>query len=220
MAGRGEEGCDTATTRASWLPRWRRTRSRRAGSTAPAARWRTASRSASSTCSPTAQVLPPCAPTSPGSGWLPWPTCCSVRYAASALPIPASPRPSAAASASSCSRSTPGAAPASDGSGSPWLRRSPTGPSLPPYTDDYPPPRERLSGTRPGNNRGTVLNPTNRQRRALSIASTTGHTATRRNVNDFRPQQTRFEKSGLASSLRPPCRRTASARPAFALSGR
>ena len=46
-------------------------------STAPAARWRTGSRSASSTCSPTAPRRRPCAPTSCGCGSRRWPTCCS-----------------------------------------------------------------------------------------------------------------------------------------------
>ena len=53
-------------------------------STAPAARWRTGSRSTSSTCSPTAPRPRPCAPTSSGCGSPRWPTCCSARCAASA----------------------------------------------------------------------------------------------------------------------------------------
>ena len=71
-------------------------------STAPEARWRTASRSASSTSSQTAPRLTPCAPTSSASGSPPWPTCCWRRSGASHSPTPALPAPPAARSASSC----------------------------------------------------------------------------------------------------------------------
>ena len=57
------------------------------GSTAPAARWRTGSRSASSTCSPTAPRPGRCAPTSSGSGSHRWPTSSSRACAASALDL-------------------------------------------------------------------------------------------------------------------------------------
>ena len=53
-------------------------------STARAARWRTASRSASSTSSPTAPRPPRCAPISCACGSPRWPMCCSARSAASA----------------------------------------------------------------------------------------------------------------------------------------
>ena len=52
-------------------------------STARAARWRTASRNASSTSSPTAPRPPPCAPISCACGSPRWPMCCSKRCAAS-----------------------------------------------------------------------------------------------------------------------------------------
>ena len=57
-------------------------------STAPAARWRTGSRSASSICSPTAPRPPPCAPTSSACGSPRWPMCCSAPCAASACTTP------------------------------------------------------------------------------------------------------------------------------------
>jgi hypothetical protein len=53
-------------------------------STAPAVRWRTASRNASSTCSPAGHRLRPCAPTSCPCGLPPWPMSCSALSAASA----------------------------------------------------------------------------------------------------------------------------------------
>ena len=74
----------------------RRAASSTSGSTAPAATWRTASRNASSTCSPAAPRPPPCAPTSCACGSPRWPTSCSARCAASASPTPSSPRPPAA----------------------------------------------------------------------------------------------------------------------------
>ena len=58
-------------------------------STAPAARWRTASRNASSICSPTAPRPPPCGPTSFACGSPRWPMCCSTPCAASASRRPA-----------------------------------------------------------------------------------------------------------------------------------
>ena len=70
-------------------------------STAPAARWRTGSRSSSSTCSPTARRRPPCGPINSGSGSRPSPTSCSRRCAASACATPSSPPLPAARSASS-----------------------------------------------------------------------------------------------------------------------
>ena len=70
-------------------------------STAPAARWKTASRSARATCSPIAPPPPRCAPTSCACGLPRWPMCSSVLCAASVLPIPNLPRRTAAPSASS-----------------------------------------------------------------------------------------------------------------------
>ena len=72
--------------------------------TAPAARWRTASRSASSICSPAVPRPPPCAPTSCACGSPRWPMSCSARCAASASPTPSLPPPPAAPCASPCSR--------------------------------------------------------------------------------------------------------------------
>jgi hypothetical protein len=99
-------GCRAAAPRgpipASWSPRSRppeRTPARSTSRcTAPAARWRTGSRSASSTSSPIAPAPRPCAPTSSGSGSPPWPTCWSRPCAASASPAPISQPPPAAAS--------------------------------------------------------------------------------------------------------------------------
>ena len=92
--------------RASSSPRSRRTsvaaRSSTRSSIARAARWRTASRNASSICSPTAPRRPPCAPISSACGSPPWPMCCSARCAASGSSTPSSPRQPAARSASSC----------------------------------------------------------------------------------------------------------------------
>ena len=64
-------------------------------STAPAARWRTGSRSASSICSPTELRRRPCAPISSACGSPRWPMSCSRRCGASALPTPSSPPPPA-----------------------------------------------------------------------------------------------------------------------------
>ena len=79
-----------APTRASWSPRsaprpGRRSRST-SGSTAPAARWKTGSRNASSTCSPTGPPRARCGPTSSGCGSPRWPTCCSTALRRIALP--------------------------------------------------------------------------------------------------------------------------------------
>src|ERR1700730_12425173 len=71
-------------------------------SIAPAATWRTASRNASSTCSPTAPRPRRCAPTNCDCGLLRWPMYCSARCAASPFSIPNSPAPAAPRSASSC----------------------------------------------------------------------------------------------------------------------
>jgi hypothetical protein len=68
-------------------------------STAPAARRRTGSRSASSICSPTAPRPRLCGPTSSGCGSPRWPTCCCARCAASGSPTRSSPGPPAAPSA-------------------------------------------------------------------------------------------------------------------------
>ena len=57
-------------------------------STAPAATWRTGSRSASSISMPTAPRPPPCAPTSCACGSPRWPMCCSAPCAASACTTP------------------------------------------------------------------------------------------------------------------------------------
>ena len=67
-------------------------------STAPAARWKTASRSANSTCSPTAPRRRRCGPTSCGCGSPASPTCCCARCAASAWFTRSLPAPPAARS--------------------------------------------------------------------------------------------------------------------------
>ena len=123
--------------RASSSPRCGATRARPGistrRSTAPAARWRTGSRSASSISTPTAPRPPRCAPTSCGCGSPRWPMCCSAPCAASACTTPTSPTPPAAPSASSCSRSARWCASASAASRSPWPR-----PVRPPMTGAAP----------------------------------------------------------------------------------
>jgi hypothetical protein len=72
------------------------------GFTAPAARWRTASRNASSSCLPIAPQRRPCAPTSCACGLPVSPTCCCAHCAASAWPRHSSRAPVAAPSGSGC----------------------------------------------------------------------------------------------------------------------
>jgi hypothetical protein len=74
-------------------------------SIALAATWRTASRNAKATCSPTAPRPRQCGPTSSGCGSPPSPMGSFARSGASALPIPSSPRRPAARSASNSSSS-------------------------------------------------------------------------------------------------------------------
>jgi hypothetical protein len=69
--------------------------------TAPAARWRTASRNASSIFVPTAPRPPPCGPISCACGSPRWPTCCSAHCGGLACITPASTTQAAAPSASS-----------------------------------------------------------------------------------------------------------------------
>jgi hypothetical protein len=71
-------------------------------STARVARWRTASRNASSICSPIAHQPPPCVPTSSACGSPRWPTCCSALCVVSGWRTRSLPRPPVAPSASSC----------------------------------------------------------------------------------------------------------------------
>ena len=71
-------------------------------SIARVAKWKTASRNASSIYSPTAPRLPRCAPTSSDCGSRPWPMCFSAPCAASAWRIRSSPRQPAAPSVSNC----------------------------------------------------------------------------------------------------------------------
>ncbi len=92
-----------------WHARLTRPATSTRSSTAPAARWKTASRSASSTSMPTAPLFrpgagsrpKPCAPTNCGCGSPRWPMCCCARCAASASSTPSLPAPHAAPSASS-----------------------------------------------------------------------------------------------------------------------
>ena len=60
-------------------------------SIAPAARWKTASRNASSTCSPTARRRRPCRPTNCACGSRRWLTCCSASCAGSRSATPSLP---------------------------------------------------------------------------------------------------------------------------------
>jgi hypothetical protein len=71
-------------------------------STAHAARWRTASRNANSTCSPIAPRPRRCVRTSSGCGWLRWLMCCCAPCAASDWHTRSLPRRPAARSGSSC----------------------------------------------------------------------------------------------------------------------
>ena len=91
--------------RASSSPRSSAARRQRGSSTrtstAPAATWRTASRNASSTSSPTAPRPRPCAPTSCACGSPRWPMCSICALRRIGLPKPPSPTPPAAPSASS-----------------------------------------------------------------------------------------------------------------------
>jgi hypothetical protein len=92
-------------THALSSPRWRARSTRPATSTrsftAPAARWRTASRNASSIFMPIAPRPKRCAPTSCGCGSPQWPMCCCAPCAASASSTLSSPAPPVAPSASS-----------------------------------------------------------------------------------------------------------------------
>ena len=74
-------------------------------SIAPAATWRTASKSVNSICLPTAPQPPPCAPTRCACGSRRWPTSCSAPCAGSACRTPTLTTRPAAPFASSCSRS-------------------------------------------------------------------------------------------------------------------
>jgi DDE family transposase len=78
--------------------------------TAPAATWRTGSRSVSSISMPIAPRPPPCGQTSCACGLPQWPMCCCVPCAASPCITRRSPKRPAAPSVSSCSRSAPSCA--------------------------------------------------------------------------------------------------------------
>ena len=99
MPGRGAKGANPRFVVTSLKPARADPARSTSRCTAPAARWRTASRNASSTSSPIAQAPRPCAPTSSGCGSPRWPTCSSPRCTASGSPAPSSPPPPAAASA-------------------------------------------------------------------------------------------------------------------------
>ena len=125
-----------APTRVSWSPRSQprlgRQRLSTSASIAPAARWRTASRNASSTCLPTAPPPGRCGPISYACGSRRWPTCCWRPCAGSRCRPPGWPGPRPARSASGCSRSALWSASRSEGSRSPWPPAIPgnaTGPS-------------------------------------------------------------------------------------------
>jgi hypothetical protein len=121
---------------------------RRATSTrrfiAPAARWRIASRNASSTSSPTGPPPRPCAPTSFACGSLQWPMSSSAPCAASASPTPNSPPPLAAPSVWRSSRSAPWCGSASGAFTSPWPQaaRGRTNSDWPTYGSPPPPADE------------------------------------------------------------------------------
>src|ERR1700704_4902586 len=123
--------------RALWSLRSGATRARPSTSTrrstAPAATWRTGSRSASSTSMRIAPRLPRCAPTNCACGSTRWPMSCCAPCAASASMTQTSRPPPAAPSVSNCSRSGRSCASASVASGSPWHR-----PVRPPKTGAAP----------------------------------------------------------------------------------
>jgi len=91
-------------------------------SIARGARWRTGSRNASSTYSPTEPRPTPYSPTNSGSGSPPWRMFCSRRCAGSGCATPSSRTQPAARSASSCSRSARSSPSACAGSRSQWPR--------------------------------------------------------------------------------------------------
>ena len=117
-------------------------------STAPAARWRTGSRNAKATCSPTEPRPQPCAPTSCGSGSPRSPMRSSALSGASVLPTPSSPKRLAAQSGSSSSSSqvSSGSARGALNSRSPQPVPTPTNGGWPPPASSQPPdasPRRR-----------------------------------------------------------------------------
>ena len=116
-------------------PRWLAASMRPATSTrrsiAPAATWKTASRNASSTCSPTAPRPRPCAPTSCGYGSRRWRMCWFVPCVALPCGIPSLQRRPAERSASSCSRLARWCGSASAASRSRWPPPVPTKTSSP-----------------------------------------------------------------------------------------
>ena len=79
--------------RPAWARKDRRPRASTKISIAPAARWKTASRNASSTCSPTARRRRPCRPANCACGSLRWLTCCSASCAGSRSATPSLPMP-------------------------------------------------------------------------------------------------------------------------------
>jgi hypothetical protein len=120
-------------------------------STARAAIWRTASRSASSTFTRIVPRPPRCGLTSCACGSTRWPMCCCARYAGSACMTAISRRPLAARSVSSCSRSERWFASASAASKSPWrrpVRPLPTGAALQSASRSPPSPARRPHDTR------------------------------------------------------------------------
>ena len=110
-------------------------------SIAPAATWRTASRNASSICSPIAPRPRPCAPISCVCGSPPSPMFSSAPCVASPSSTRFSPRPIAPPSASSSSRSARSCGSRSDASNSPWPRPSRTSVNTGSPTPGSPPPR-------------------------------------------------------------------------------
>ena len=108
---RRRNGPKTRPIRASSSPRSRVPSARPAiftkRSTAPAATWRTGSRSASSISMPIAPRPPPCGQISCACGSLRWPMCCCAPCAASGCITHRSPKRPAAPFVSSYSRSAP-----------------------------------------------------------------------------------------------------------------
>ena len=183
---RGSERSRRAFLTTRWWRCWRAssklgaTTARR--STAPAARWRTGSRNAKATCSPTEPRPQPCAPTSCGSGSPRSPMRSCALSGASVLPTPSSPKRPAARSGSSSSSSLVSSASArgASNSRSPQPVPTPTNGGWPPPASSQPPdasPRRRKTRQsnpqRTGDPQKTHPIRANRARDALVLATGT-----------------------------------------------
>ena len=143
-----------------------------------AATWRTGSRNARATCSPTGPRPPRCAPTNCGCGSPLSPMFSSARSGESALPTPSSPRPPAARSGSSFSSSPASSASARDASSSrsPRLVPTPTNGAWPqPASPEAPPRRRQNRGNPPRGPQETRNNPTDPRAKGATEANSRAH---------------------------------------------